>query len=90
MSFDQIDLFIGLYSLIGFSILCLCVYGLLRSAGFFKCFAGEHSMHLSDMSARDKDGMINWPCQRCGQVQRVAYGLAARGEITQKRLKAQP
>ena len=54
----------------------------------FRCWLSGHSMHLADMGARDDDGFLHWPCQRCGSVQHVTYGLAVNGQITQQRLKA--
>ncbi len=83
---DQRDLYILLYLTVCVSVLAGCAWGLLCTFGFFKCFRGEHSMHLDDMGHRDDTGWLNWPCQRCGAVQRVEYGLAVRGEITQIRL----
>jgi RNase P subunit RPR2 len=50
------------------------------------CFFNQHSMHLGDMGHRDETGYLTWACQRCGEVQRVPYGLAVSGQITQTRI----
>lgn len=53
------------------------------------CWRLGHSLHINDAGRRDDDGYLRWPCQRCGQVQRVPFGLAARGQITNERLRRQ-
>lgn len=53
-----------------------------------QCWLKGHSLHYDDLSRRDPEtGNVKWPCQRCGYVQVVPYGLAAEGTFTKKRLK---
>lgn len=41
-----------------------------------------HVFRGIDMQPRDSDGLLPWPCSKCGKVFRMEYGLLAPGEIT--------
>lgn len=53
-----------------------------------KCLWLGHSLYLHDIGKRDDKGYLLWPCQRCGQVQRLPYGIAAKGRIACQRLRS--
>ena len=42
----------------------------------------RHVFRGPDLQPRDADGMVTWPCSKCGKVHRLEYGLLAPGEIT--------
>ena len=44
--------------------------------------ACAHVFRGIDMQPRDSDGLLPWPCSKCGKVFRMEYGLLAPGEIT--------
>lgn len=51
-----------------------------------KCLWLGHSLYLHDIGKRDDAGYLLWPCQRCGHVQHIPYGLVAKGTMTNQRL----
>lgn len=42
----------------------------------------RHEFAYEDLEPRDKAGMVQWPCQKCGRVFREPYGLAMGGHGT--------
>ena len=40
-----------------------------------------HEFRGVDLPPRDADGMIRWPCSKCGEVFAMQYGLDAPGHI---------
>jgi len=46
---------------------------LLRRIRQWRC---KHEARLCDLQPRDADGMVTWPCRKCGKVWRGDHGLA--------------
>lgn len=42
----------------------------------------KHVFRGVDMGPRAADGLLVWPCSKCGKEHRMEYGLLAPGEIT--------
>lgn len=43
----------------------------------------KHEFNIYDSPGRDAEGMLDWPCYRCGKIFRVPYGLALPGQLIQ-------
>lgn len=40
-----------------------------------------HTYQLIEMQPRNEQGLVKWPCMKCGKVWSGEYGLAVNGRI---------
>lgn len=53
-----------------------------RAAVEWKQRRCKHLFRGPDLRRRDAEGMVSWPCSKCGKMHHMEYGLLAPGEIT--------
>lgn len=58
------------------------VRGVRRAVLAMRQWRCRHVFRGVDMGPRDADGLLVWPCNKCGKEHRMEYGLLAPGEIT--------